>query len=735
MSAETIKPEAVKKLLTEISHGKTLLVKHKLSTAIDALNHCDPNATRDEWRDVIVSAVKNGIPDEVIEVWSKKGNKHKGHEDDFKNALKLGHTPYFGPGKGINEGTLFFFAKQYGYKGSGGAAWVSAALNELSPSDKQTALAPFIKASSEATPSDEASKPSKEHLDSIAKLWKSYEPPPEASHTIPDKHPYAKAKEAASAYGMRVAPDDAEQYAGWLAVPLYDFAGQLVAIHHISAVPKVKAGGELSWPKYTTPGTMGEAFYTDDLPKKGTKKRVLIVEGIGVAWALRKMYPDDYIVATCGSPRFPKVARAVRSHCGRGTLIVIAQDAGGALGKAQEAAKAVHGAYLTWPGDIASNTGLDDLKPEAAKALIDGVLWEKRRYEGKTAASIKHEPPLEWLVSNVLPRTGQHMVVGKWSVGKTLWGMHLAHCIGEGELFFGLRTKTCHVSHIFLEGQHGLPQRIQAFETHHGKPFSENVYFYRDRFDLRKADDIEALCDEIEADGGKNGLVIVDTLAAASRGAAENTSDGMGELLDRLVRVEDRLGGCVLVLHHPPEGNGPVRARGHSSAPSGADLTITIEGEDPDEKGEISAWKVPKLRDGKKRNKGIRYRIVGVPLGLDKDGEEISGAVLVPLDDEENAAHAKAQPDPKKPKPGGPNQLIAYEALKKHFEDSKKIGIAGAPHGAPCLDYEYCLNIAISAMPGDKGHKKTKAQAAITGLKARHVFGSHENWVWLMPGC
>ncbi|WP_213778520.1 AAA family ATPase [Caballeronia sp. dw_276] len=709
----------VQKFISNVTLGKLTPTKYEYNDASAALKQCDPESTRPDWFEMVVGAVKGGVPDKEIEAWSKQAGSLHEHKP-FWDAVDWAKKPYTGTGKRYTVGTLYFHAKKAGWTPSKWVSITGAALVDIGgvsilPKGTYTGHSGVIKGVDSPGPIPEPEKPSDLQIAKNEDLWKSY-----LSGVLVQSHPYAKKKNLAKTADIRFVPSGAGKHQNCLAAPFRNFDGRIITYQYIDSE------GEK---KNVYQDHFGTSFYCAGgiIPQPGNK-RIIIVEGVAIAEALHTYFPNDFVIAVGGIGRFPTVAKAVREHCRRNPIF-IAQDAGaGALKSAQDAAK-VGASHLLWPDKYDKNMGLDDLGIEHALALMDKAVRVKRRYEGKTSASIRHEPPLEWLVSKVLPRTGQHSVIGRWSTGKTLWAMYLAHCVSEGEWFFGFRTKTCHVSHIFLEGQSGLPQRIQAFESHYGKPFSENVCFYRDRFDLRNADDIETLCDEIEADGGKDGLVIVDTLAAASRGAAENTSEGMGELLAGLVRIEERLGGCVLALHHPPEGNGPIRGRGHSSAPSGGDLIITIESETPDEKGEISAWKVPKLRDNKKRNEGFRYRIVGVPLGIDKDGEEISGAVLVPLDDEEKPAKGKPAKQPKAVPEG--KETIAYDALKPLFAESHST-VSNAPNGELTLMFDECVK-HVSPLMVHKGskHQKQEAQRAIEQLVKTKIYSRAGNYIWV----
>jgi RecA-family ATPase len=85
------------------------------------------------------------------------------------------------------------------------------------------------------------------------------------------------------------------------------------------------------------------------------------------------------------------------------------------------------------------------------------VTWEDLKNMAQTTTPFVCDP--------IVPAGGIILVHGKWSVGKSPFGWHLARCVAEGEEFFGLPTRKGRV--VYLEVDTPLPlvkERVDKLE-------------------------------------------------------------------------------------------------------------------------------------------------------------------------------------------------------------------------------------------------------------------------------
>jgi hypothetical protein len=73
-----------------------------------------------------------------------------------------------------------------------------------------------------------------------------------------------------------------------------------------------------------------------------------------------------------------------------------------------------------------------------------------------------------YLVKGLLASTGLAVIWGPPKCGKSFWAVDVGLHISLGWEYRGRRVQQATVVYIALEGQHGLPARIEAFKRHHG---------------------------------------------------------------------------------------------------------------------------------------------------------------------------------------------------------------------------------------------------------------------------
>ena len=327
-------------------------------------------------------------------------------------------------------------------------------------------------------------------------------------------------------------------------------------------------------------------------------------------------------------------------------------------------------------------------------------------------------PLAEYRIKQVLPATGVAVIYGAPKSGKTFLVMDAAAAIVEGRDWFGYRTRVAPVVYVGLEGQAGLAQRWQAYARIKGQARQAELRFVTAPWSLLAAGDLGELAQAVRAAECAGGVVIVDTLNAASPGADENSSVDMGRIIDGAKQLQREVGGLIWLVHHAGKDSGRG-LRGHSSLTGAVDAIIEVT---RDESGERREWRVERAKDGPESDPWP-FTLSVVELGEDGDGEPLTSCVVERREREET-------PRTKRKPPGG-NQKTALKAIEVALKASGEYGKGGAPGFRPCISFDKGVEVAAAALPVEKERQRERARLAIQGLVSAGHLGYGEDWIWL----
>lgn len=228
-----------------------------------------------------------------------------------------------------------------------------------------------------------------------------------------------------------------------------------------------------------------------------------------------------------------------------------------------------------------------------------------------------------YLVKGLLASSGLAVVWGPPKCGKSFWAMDIGLHIALGWEYRGRRVQQAAVVYLALEGQHGLPARLEAFRRHH-RVNTAPFYLVMSRLNLI-ADavaliaDIKAQLDDIEP-----GVVFIDTLNRSLVGS-ESKDEDMGKYLAAADRVAAELGCAVAIVHHC--GIDASRPRGHTSLTGSVESQLAVKRA---ESGEVHVT----VEYAKDMPEGAEVfsRLEPVTVGTDPDGDDITTLVVVPAD-------------------------------------------------------------------------------------------------------
>ena len=325
----------------------------------------------------------------------------------------------------------------------------------------------------------------------------------------------------------------------------------------------------------------------------------------------------------------------------------------------------------------------------------------------------------EWRINNVLPKVGTVAIFGEVSIGKSFAVIDMIHAIDRGIDWFGHETIPCKVLYCALENQNGTGKRVDAYHKHHGTT-SSDINYLVEPLNLLKDSDVTELAQLIMASGQHAEVVVIDTLNRAMPGADENESKAMGSIIAAITRLQNIIGGLVVLIHHP--GKDTKRGlRGHSSLHAALDAVIEIKRFN----GNLG-WTMTKNRDGE--NSLVHpFKLEVVQLET-VDDELFTSCVIMPM---MGATHVKKVLPPK-----SFNQRIVWDAIREVFLKAGASRPADAPanlpEGKPCITFEAALDVARSKLPCDQKRLTERATAAINALVNNKLLCHESGFLWCM---
>lgn len=657
--------------------------------AMDALHALDPGCDRETWVRILMAAKAAGLNEHHCDDWSMKAANYGGAKD-FKATWRS-----IREGGAVQEGTLFHLAREAGWTDPFKARDREQSL--LSRPSSATSTGPL---------SQRIAKGATGGRSRVAVWWAECNP-------ATAEHPYISRK-GGLPDGLRVVPEESVRsvrgtdLSGFLAVPAWSLAGELRTIQFIPP----DGGGKLNMPA----GKFENGLFLVGDPAQSP--RILLVEGIGTAWACWRATGHACAV-TFGVGRTEAVANALRAKWPACKLMLVPDK--GQETKAAELAKLLRADWVEMPASAPGNYDAWDYAKDhggdALEVLLAAPKVAPMRYRLMPASELLQAPRLEWLVRGVLPATGLASVYGASGSGKTFLTLDLCAAVAEGREWFGRKVKAAAVVYCCLEGEAGLRQRIEAWQEYHGRPFPPGIRFVATSLDLRNTVDRVELAEAVQATEMTGGLVVVDTLNRAAPGADENSSKDMGGIIEGAKDLQSMLGGIVLAVHHSGKDAGQG-LRGHSSLRAALDAAIEVQCA-----GGMRSWGVDKAKDGAD-GIGYPFKLEPIPVGEHEDGEPITSCVVVPAEDMPSAARKAA--------PRGANQKTAYGVLGDLLKSTawSPEAPASLPPGRPAILFDDALAAVAARMGSDPKHKKQAAQTALSGLQGNGLVHIEGGWIW-----
>lgn len=372
-----------------------------------------------------------------------------------------------------------------------------------------------------------------------------------------------------------------------------------------------------------------------------------------------------------------------------------------------------------WGNDAADWQGTsEEWREKMGQAEREAEAKAAGRYRLMTPEELSATPASPYRVKDVLPASGVVAVYGAPKSGKTFVVLDLIGAVTEGREWFGHRTRPCHCVYVGLEGQAGLAQRWTAYSRIKGQARQAELRFMTMGLSLLETGELGELASAVRAAGCADGVVVIDTLNAASVGADENSSADMGKIIAGAKHLQAEVGGLVLLVHHA--GKDASRGmRGHSSLLGAVDAVLEVT---RDESGRRREWRVERSKDAPESDP-IPFGLSVVELGEDEDGDPVTSCVVEPRE-HDDTRHVKRRP------PGG-NQKLALRAIELALKESGEYGQGGAPEFRPCITYDRAMEVTTAKLPVEKDRQRERARLAIQGLVSAGHLSFGEEWLWL----
>ncbi len=260
---------------------------------------------------------------------------------------------------------------------------------------------------------------------------------------------------------------------------------------------------------------------------------------------------------------------------------------------------------------------LPDASPNKAPA---GTRFAEIKRKLVRLDAIKPVLEVNYLVKGWLSANGLSMVYGPSNAGKTFVVLDLAMHVAAGEAWRGCKINPGPVLYIAAEGGSGVLNRLAAFKAEYPHMADAPFYLLPIGVDLHGNGDatiIAHLLGDL-----RPVLIVVDTLARSIGDGDENTAKDAAMFVRNCDLIREATGAHVLVIHHT--GKEEERgARGSSALRAAVDTEILVGADH-------------RIASKKQRDMiapgDLHFTLRTITLGMDKDGDPVTSAVVEPTD-------------------------------------------------------------------------------------------------------
>ena len=284
--------------------------------------------------------------------------------------------------------------------------------------------------------------------------------------------------------------------------------------------------------------------------------------------------------------------------------------------------------------------------------------------------TFRTRPPGGYLIKGVFPAHGVATIYGPSGSGKSFLALDMAAAIARGVEWQGRRTRAGVVIYVCAEGARGFIPRSVAYCLKHGIE-DEGIHWIDASINMLTDQRVKDLADAIKQRWDRIALLVLDTTAAMTPGADENSSKDMGKFYGHCHHLAKIFHCLVAPIHHT--GKDESRGmRGWSGMLGNSDAVLAISAS-----GETRSMVVEKQKDGA-RGEAFGFELEVIAVGVDDDGDEVTSCTVYAT------GGTRAIPM-RRGRPGGPIYGLIYAALGGGSVDTTAL-VATVVGGLPVAD-------------------------------------------------
>lgn len=230
------------------------------------------------------------------------------------------------------------------------------------------------------------------------------------------------------------------------------------------------------------------------------------------------------------------------------------------------------GAYAVKPASEAFSDYLAGAETVSAGALVKPPKFYA--FDLKEQAT-QREPA--WLIPDCIPAEGLVAVYGKPKSFKSFLVLDLCLGIAAGTETFGFKPESRAVVYAAGEGANNISRKhVPAWRMARGLTETDFPFYVIPRVPrVVLEDDFRELVKQIQTQGIRPALVVIDTMARSASGLEENSSKDVGRFVVACDYIREQLHCSVLVVHHSGK-DGSKGSRGSNALEGAVDTMLEI---------------------------------------------------------------------------------------------------------------------------------------------------------------
>lgn len=355
------------------------------------------------------------------------------------------------------------------------------------------------------------------------------------------------------------------------------------------------------------------------------------------------------------------------------------------------------------------------------QAIVDELIEESARFPRKWLDDVQPDKGENYYVKGLIERRKLIVVYGPSGDGKTFFTTDLVGHIACGISWRGRRVRQGLVVYVAAEAGASILRRFFAWRERHLSELRDGrtpLAIITRGANLLNQLDVEALLLELRSITTEAGmplaLVVFDTYSRSTPGGDENAGQDTTRAIAAADLIRDETGASTLFVHHTGKDVGKG-ARGHSSFPAAADLSISVV---------ERVATVDKSRDGVKGDQ-FPFSLEVMELGHDQDGDAITTCIVKHIETTATTKHREPLTSAEK---------VCLKALRDSLSESgEQMPHTSALPGGKGVQIDAWRGTFYRRYgEGQKSAAAVKAfQRANVALQAKGYSGVSAPWAWI----